>query len=82
MKNRKKIGQITTLGGVILGIYCLITIDNDMEYKGLFSGRPTYTYQPPYTDHEANMIMLCIVAAIAVCVGLYFWFAKKEESDS
>lgn len=80
--NKKTYGIISILAGGILGIYCLVTISNDVTPKGLLGER--YTYESPLTSHEMTMILLCIAAVIAIIFGvcLLCLVTFSHESDS
>ena len=80
MKNMTKYisGWICTIIGIALGVYSLVTISNDKQPDGWFSGH--YTYQAPLTGHETLMILLVVVAVIFLIVGIMM-LVNSSKSD-
>ena len=68
MSGKKITGLVLMVVGILGGLYCLVTISNDMHPESIFSNY--YTYQPPLTGHEVLMIFSTICCIAIAVVGL------------
>ena len=68
-------GWIITALGAILAIYTAITIHTDIEGNWYHS----YTYTPPFTEHELFNIILMIIAIAAIIAGVVMLRKNRKE---
>ncbi len=79
MKNKFISGWICLIGGIILEIFSITTINSDQMPKSLFG--QYYTYQPPFSGHELFMIFLAIAAGIAIIAGIILLVGSARHDD-
>jgi len=73
MSQKKIVGLVLMVLGIIGGVYSAITYANDTS-GGWFG----YTYEPPFTNHEIVVIAIAGISIIALIAGITT-FARKGK---